>query len=121
MAPECRIVYVDNDPWSLVHARALVASTPEGATHYLDADLPDTDTVLGQAARTLEFTQPTALMVMGTIEHIMDTREAYAIINRLLKSLVSGSYLVLYHPPPTTSTAKTCQLWEPARGGPHQP
>jgi hypothetical protein len=122
IAPDCRIVYVDNDPVVLVHARALLTSTPEGVTHYVAADLRDTDTVLREAARTLDFTQPIALMLMGTIEHIMDTDEAYAIVHRLLDPLVSGSYLVLYDP--TTDgvhgpeMAKACQLWNDSGGTP---
>jgi hypothetical protein len=121
-APECRIVYVDNDPMVLVHARALLTSTAEGVTDYVDADLRNTDTVLREAARTLDFTQPIALMVMGTIEHVTDTDEAYAIVNRLLDPLVSGSYLVLYDP--TTDGVdgkemfKACRLWNQSGGDP---
>jgi hypothetical protein len=58
VAPQSRIVYVDNDPLVLVHARALLTSSPEGVTDYVDADLRDTEKVLGEAARTLDFTQP---------------------------------------------------------------
>ncbi|MGH4015504.1 MAG: SAM-dependent methyltransferase [Pseudonocardiaceae bacterium] len=121
-APECRIVYVDNDPLVLVHARALLTSTPEGVTDYVDADLRDPDTVLAEAARTLDFSQPIALMVMGTIEHVMDTDEAYAIVNRLLDALPSGSYLVLYDP--TTDGVhgeamhEACRLWNENGGTP---
>lgn len=121
-APECRIVYVDNDPMVLVHARALLTSTPEGVTNYVEADLRDTDTVLREAARTLDFTQPIALMVMGTIEHVMDTDEAYAIVNRLLDPLPSGSYLALYDP--TTdgvhgeAMAEACRFWNDSGGTP---
>lgn len=121
-APECRIVYVDNDPMVLVHARALLTSTPEGVTHYVDADLRDTDTVLREAGLTLDFTQPIALMVMGTIEHVMDNDEAYAIINRLLDPLVSGSYLVLYDPTTDGVHGKemfeACRLWNESGGTP---
>jgi hypothetical protein len=122
IAPECRIVYVDNDPMVLVHARALLTSAPDGVTDYVAADLRDTDTVLREAARTLDFTRPIALMLMGTIEHIMDTDEAYAIVHRLLDPLVSGSYLVLYDP--TTDgvhgpeMANACQLWNDSGGTP---
>jgi hypothetical protein len=121
-APECRIVYVDNDPMVLVHARALLTSTPEGITDYVEADLRDTGKVLREAARTLDFTKPIALMVMGTIEHIMDTGEAYAIVNRLLDPLVSGSYLVLYDPTTDGVHGKqmfeACQLWNDSGGTP---
>ncbi len=98
VAPECRIVYVDTAPLVLVHARALLTSSPEGVTDYLDADLRDPDTILRQAAKTLDFTQPIALMLLGIINHIMDTDEPYTIVNRLLDALPAGSYLVLSHP-----------------------
>ncbi len=121
-APACRIVYVDNDPMVLVHARALLTSTPEGVTDYVDADLRDTDTVLREAAQTLDFTQPIALMVMGTIEHVMDTNEAYTVVNRLLEPLVSGSYLVLYDPTTDGVHGKAmfeaCRLWNESGGTP---
>jgi O-methyltransferase involved in polyketide biosynthesis len=97
-APECRIVYVDNDPLIMAHARALLTSTPEGATDYIYADLRDPDTILQKAARTLDFTRPIALMLLGIMEHILDTNEARAIVNRLLDALPSGSYLALCDP-----------------------
>ncbi|PZS25317.1 MAG: translation initiation factor IF-2 [Pseudonocardiales bacterium] len=97
-APECRIVYVDNDPLVLVHARALLTSTLQGATEYLDADVRDPDTILQAAARTLDFTQPVALMLLGIINYIPDTAEAHAVVNTLLDALPSGSYLALSHP-----------------------
>jgi hypothetical protein len=97
-APECRIVYVDNDPLVLVHARALLTSTREGGTDYLDADLRDPDRILQEAARTLDFTQPIGLMLLGILNHIVDDDEAHAIVNRLLDALPSGSYLALSHP-----------------------
>lgn len=94
-APGCHIVYVDNDPVIMAHARALLTSTPEGATDYVHADLRDPETILREAARTLDFTRPIALMLLGILEHILDTDEAYAIVNQLLDALPSGSYLVL--------------------------
>jgi S-adenosyl methyltransferase len=96
--PQCRIVYVDNDPLILAHARALLTSTPEGATDYIDADLRDPGVILREAARTLDFTQPIALMLLGIVEHILDSNEAYAIVNQLVGALSSGSYLVLCDP-----------------------
>ena len=96
-APECRIVYVDNDPLVLTHARALLTSTPAGATQYVDADLRDPDTILTEAARTLDLTQPVALMLLGILNHIMDTDESYAVVNRLVEGLPSGSFLVMSH------------------------
>jgi len=108
VAPQCRIVYVDNDPLVLVHARALLTSTPEGATDYIEADVRDTDTILREAARTLDLTQPTALMLLGIVNFIVDDDEAYAIVNQLLDALPSGSYLVLSHP--TTEVDRAAAL-----------
>jgi O-methyltransferase involved in polyketide biosynthesis len=97
VAPECRIVYVDNDPLVLAHARALLVGTPQGATEYLDADLRDPDRILRGAARTLDFTQPVAVMLLGVVHHVSDDDEAHAIVNRLLDGIPPGSYLVMAH------------------------
>ena len=96
VAPESRIVYVDNDPLVLTHARALLTSTPKGMTDYIDADLREPDKILqAAAAKTLDFTQPIALMLMGITGHISDYDEARSIVKRLLDALPSGSYLAL--------------------------
>jgi S-adenosyl methyltransferase len=95
VAPESRIVYVDNDPLVLVHARALLTSDPRGVTAYIDADLRDPETILHVAGRTLDFTQPVALMLMGILGHVGDYDEARSIVRRLLDALPSGSYLAL--------------------------
>ncbi len=81
IAPESRIVYVDNDPLVLVHARALLTSTPEGATEYIDADLREPDKILAAAAKLLDFSKPVALMLFGVVEFITDDDEAYGIVN----------------------------------------
>jgi hypothetical protein len=93
VAPEARIVYVDNDPLVLAHARALLTSTPQGATDYLDADLHDPETILREAAKTLDFSRPVALTLMQVSGHIADYDEARSIVQRLLEALPSGSYL----------------------------
>jgi hypothetical protein len=95
VAPESRIVYVDNDPIVLVHARALLTSSPQGVTAYVDADLRDPDTILQQAGRTLDFSQPAAIMLMGILGHIADDDEAQSIVKRLLGGVPSGSYLTM--------------------------
>jgi hypothetical protein len=95
IAPGCRVVYVDNDPLVLVHARALLTSSPEGATDYVDADVHDPDKILQEAARTLDFTQPVALMLLGILGNVADTDEAHAIVNRLLDAVPAGSHLVI--------------------------
>lgn len=95
VAPECRIVYVDNDPLVLVHARALLTSSPEGATDYVDADVRDPDKILRAAARTLDFDQPVAVMMLGILGNVPDTDGARSIVNRLVHAVPSGSYLVI--------------------------
>ena len=94
-APEARIVYVDNDPLVLAHARALLTSTPEGATAYIHADLRDTGAIRTEAAETLDFTEPVALILSGIMGHVTDTDEARSIVRRLMDALPSGSYLSL--------------------------
>ncbi|SDM77094.1 SAM-dependent methyltransferase [Nonomuraea jiangxiensis] len=96
--PRARIVYVDNDPLVLVHARALLTGTKEGVTEYIDADLHDPDTILREAERTLDFSQPVVLMLLGVVNFIQDTGEARRIVKRLLEALPSGSHLALTHP-----------------------
>jgi O-methyltransferase involved in polyketide biosynthesis len=101
VAPECRIVYVDNDPLVLAHARALLHSSPEGATAYLDADLRDPEKILQDARQTLDFTKPVAITLLGVVHHLTDDEEAHAVVQRLVDAVPSGSYLVITH---TTST-----------------
>jgi S-adenosyl methyltransferase len=98
VAPDARIVYVDNDPIVLTHARALLASGPEGATEYVDGDIRDTAAILEAAATTLDFTQPTALMLLGILHLIQDSEDPYRIVAQLMDALPSGSYLALSHP-----------------------
>jgi hypothetical protein len=99
IAPETRIVYVDNDPIVLTHARALLASTPEGAVAYLDADLRRPDDILRAAARTLDLDQPVAVMMLMVLHMIPDADEPGQIIGRLLDAVPAGSYLAVSHPP----------------------
>jgi hypothetical protein len=95
VAPDSRILYVDNDPLVLAHARALLTSSPEGLCEYIDADLRNPAAILDAAAGILDFTQPLALMLMGIMGHFTDA-EAYPIVSRLLAGLPSGSYFALY-------------------------
>jgi O-methyltransferase involved in polyketide biosynthesis len=97
IAPASRIVYADNDPLVLAHARALLTSSPEGVCDYLDGDLRDPDGIVAQAARTLDFTEPVALMLLGVLHHIPDTAQAYAIVARLMAALAPGSFLAVNH------------------------
>lgn len=95
IVPECRVVYVDNDPLVLVHARALLTSTSEGATDYIDADVHDPERILQAAARTLDFSQPVALMMLGILGNVVDDDEAMAITSTLLAAVPPGSFIVI--------------------------
>src|SRR3984885_14831647 len=95
IAPEARIVYVDNDPLVLAHARALLTSTPQGATAYIHADLRDPEKILAEAADTLDLTQPVALILTVVLTHVDDIDTARSIVRGLLAGLPSGSYLSL--------------------------
>jgi hypothetical protein len=95
IAPESRIVYVDNDPLVLVHARALLTSTSAGVCEYVDADVRDVGKILSQAVKTLDFSKPVALIMLAIIGQISDSDHPRSVIERLLDPLPSGSYLVL--------------------------
>jgi hypothetical protein len=95
--PSCRVVYIDNDPLVMVHARALVDSTPEGVCNYDEADLREPETVLAAARQTLDFSQPIGLMLLGVVNHIMDDDVAYGSVARLVRAMPAGSHLVLTH------------------------
>jgi hypothetical protein len=97
VAPDCRVVYVDNDPVVLSHARSLLTSKPEGATDYIDADLRDTQEILAQAARTLDFSRPVAVMLIAIMHAIGDEDDPYAIVATLMEAVPPGSYLALSH------------------------
>ncbi|MFI1336838.1 SAM-dependent methyltransferase [Streptomyces sp. NPDC020845] len=109
IAPEARIVYVDNDPLVLRHAQALLTSTPEGVTDYIDADLHEPDRILEAASKTLDFSRPVALMLMGILGHIQDYDEARSIARRLQDALPAGSYFVHYDSTDTDQALKQAQ------------
>jgi len=94
-APDARVVYADNDPMVLTYARALLTSTPEGATAYLQADIRDTDDVLAAAAETLDFSQPVAVMALMILQYVPDDDDPWDIVRRLLDPLAPGSYLTV--------------------------
>ncbi len=100
IAPNSGIVYADNDPAVLMHAKALLrspmlASTPEGTVCYADADLRDVATVLASAAGTLELAKPVALIMLGILGHLDDYGAARSIVSQLMAALPAGSYLVI--------------------------
>jgi hypothetical protein len=93
--PAGRVVYVDNDPLVLAHARTLLASTSEGACEYIHADARDPGPILAAAAGTLDFARPVALMMLGIMGHIADYGQARAVVAEILAALPAGSYLTL--------------------------
>ena len=97
-APESRVVYVDSDPIVLAHARALLTSSPEGATHYVDADLRDTGKICEQAAETLDLGSPLAILLIGVLHCIPDADDPAGIVGTLIDVMPPGSYLVIAHP-----------------------
>ena len=98
VSPDCRVVYVDNDPVVLSHARALLTSDPAGATDYVDADLRDTREILDSAARTLDFSRPVAVTLLAILHLIPDSDDPRGIVATLMAAVPPGSYLVITHP-----------------------
>ena len=96
-APGARIVYVDNDPIVLLHAQALLTSSPGGAVAYLDADLRDPEKILGEAAGTLDFGRPVAVLLLGILHNVGDQDDPYGIVRRLVAAMPGGSYLAVCH------------------------
>lgn len=99
VAPDARVVYVDNDPMVLAHARALLRGHPEGETAYIDADLRDTDTIMREAAKTLDFGEPVAVMLIAVLHLIREEDDPRAIIRRLVDPVPPGSSLTISHVP----------------------
>jgi len=109
VAPDARIVYVDNDPMVLAHARALLTSTREGACGYLHADARDTAQIIEYASRLLDFSRPVAIMLIAVLQFIPDSEDPWAVTSRLLSAAPPGSYLVVSHP---TRDIETSQVSE---------
>jgi hypothetical protein len=106
VAPECRVVYVDYDPVVLAHARALLTSTPEGATDYIEADLRTPGDILEKAARTLDFTKPIAVTMLAILHAIGDDEDPYGLVAQIMAAVPSGSYLAISHLPSDLETDK---------------
>jgi S-adenosyl methyltransferase len=98
MAPSCRVVYVDNDPIVLAHARALLTSATDGATAYLDQDLRNVAEIVRDAGATLDLSRPVAVMLIGILHCIPDEDDPAGIIRRLMEAVPGGSYLAISHP-----------------------
>jgi hypothetical protein len=121
IAPDARIVYVDNDPLVLAHARALlINTTPEGVTKYLNADYRDPDRIVGPAREVLDFTQPIAVMFMGVFGYVVGADEAHAVISRILEAVPSGSYLALWDATDTSDAIRAGAKAQAELGSPYQ-
>ena len=114
LAPDARIVYVDNDPLVLAHARALLTSSPEGSTDYIHADLHEPETILAAAAKTMDFSRPVAIMLLGVMHFINDDDKLQEIIDRLLAAVPSGSYVAMANTTTAINgdtTAEAVRVW----------
>ena len=96
-ARDARIMYADYDPVVLTHAKALLTSTPEGKTDYIQADVRDPEVILSAARRTLDFSQPVAVILIFVMHFVPDAEHPYDVVRRLMEPLPSGSYLVMAH------------------------
>jgi O-methyltransferase involved in polyketide biosynthesis len=98
IAPECRVVYVDNDPMVLAHARVLLTSTAEGIADYVEADLRNVDGLLQLAGATIDLAQPVGVVLLGVLDYIPADDEVYEVMRRLVEALPSGSHVLISHP-----------------------
>jgi trans-aconitate methyltransferase len=98
VAPDSRIVYVDNDPMVLAHARALLTSSAEGGCAYIDADIRDPEHILDLAGEVLDFTEPVGVVLMAVLQFVPDDDDPYGLVRRLMAAVPAGSYLVISHP-----------------------
>jgi hypothetical protein len=97
LAPECRIVYVDSDSAVIRHAEELLSSAPEGACAFVQVDLRDSGGIVSEAAETLDFSKPVALMLVQVLHFIPDSDDPYGIVARLMAALPPSSFLVMMH------------------------
>ncbi|HEX5947369.1 MAG TPA: SAM-dependent methyltransferase [Acidimicrobiales bacterium] len=111
VAPGSRIVYVDNDPMVLAHAHALLRGTPDGATAYVNGDLRQPAEILGQAADTLDLSQPVAIVLVGILHVIPDDDAPHKSVAALLDAVPSGSYLALSHMTSDGGGADSTRVW----------
>ena len=120
ISPGSRVVYVDNDPIVLAHARALLTSAPEeGISTFLDTDYRDTDVVMAGARKTLDFDKPIAVMFMGVFGYLPDFAEMRSIISRTVQAAPSGSYLVFWDGTDTSEAARLSHQRQAALGHPY--
>ena len=118
VAPDARIVYVDNDPMVLMHARALLGKgTREGSTHYVDADARDPAAILRDAAETLDFSKPAAVLLLIILHLIPDEDRPYDIVATLMEAMAPGSYLVISHAASDIRRAQQAEMTDSSISG----
>ncbi|MEV0613809.1 SAM-dependent methyltransferase [Nonomuraea sp. NPDC050404] len=118
VAPESRVVYVDNDPMVLAHARALLRSAPEGTTAFVDADLRDPGTILAEARDLLDFSEPIGLTLLGVIDFLPDTDKARSTVRHLLSAMAPGSHLAISHGLVGKQLEEGVRQWNESGGAP---
>ena len=119
VAPESRIVYVDFDPLVLVHARALLTSTPQGVTDYVDADGRDSATVLAAAQRTLDLDRPIGLIMSGILGHVTDDDQATTMVREYVAALPSGSYFIALDGSHSVEHSEAERIWNEQANPPY--
>ncbi|MHA6617321.1 SAM-dependent methyltransferase [Pseudonocardia sp. DLS-67] len=120
VAPDARIVYVDNDPLVLAHARSLlVNTTAEGVTRYVDADYRDSDRIISHARDVLDFDRPIGVMFMGVLGYVPEPDEANTIITRIVDAVPPGSYLALWDGTDTSERARAGAKAQAEAGSPY--
>jgi S-adenosyl methyltransferase len=102
---------ISYDPIVLLHARALLTSKPEGACAYIDGDVRDPGTILAQAADTLDFSQPVAVMLFTVLQFVTDDTEVGAIVHQLMDACVPGSFIAISRPDSDIEAASPAVLW----------
>lgn len=97
IAPDCRVVYVDNDALVLAHARALLTSRPQGTCDYVDADLREPNKILAEAGQTLDFTKPAAVILAAVLHFVRDADDPAGVVTTLAAALAPGSFVAISH------------------------
>jgi S-adenosyl methyltransferase len=121
IAPESKIVYVDNDPVVLAHARALLSNTTaEGVTDYISADFNDPDLIISEAHNILSFTQPIAVMFMGVLGHVESFDDMRSLVHRVMTAVPSGSYLLLWDSTSTSDDVRRGRAVQEAKHIPYE-
>ncbi|MEV0827169.1 SAM-dependent methyltransferase [Nonomuraea rubra] len=118
VAPDSRVVYVDNDPTVLAHARELLRAAPAGSTVFVDGDLRDPGKILASAAELLDFGRPIGLMLLGVIDFVPGTGTARTIIGELMSAMAPGSHLVLSHGLVGKQLEEGVRHWNESGGSP---